>query len=385
MAVATEVDLSQPYGNMVHLTEMLSSLSGLGWDITLFVPRRPGTGYDDRIHALPYAIVPITLRKIPKFSIPIYEVQVSREILRRHRDKPWDLIYTRSDLYSLGGWFAAHRLKIPHIVELNSLKGEELYQADRSLILSRFIEAIEGWLVRNSDIAVTVSSGLRKEILRHHHLSNDKCAVIENGVNTAHFRPKVRPPHIPPMNIVFTGQFSPFQGVPTLLEAAALLDSSFQVTIVGGGPHAAINSDLAATINSLSNVCLHGPCPYQELPDLLTRFHVGISPYTSRWRHVAGGPSPIKVYAYLAAGLPVIATRLPGLEFIEDKGVGILVPAEDPRALSRAIKKLQADPMAREEMSLRALKLAQESFDWNHRAARLDRLLRERLQAQAYQ
>ena len=55
-----------------------------------------------------------------------------------------------------------------------------------------------------------------------------------------------------------------------------------------------------------------GPRPYNLLPEYLRGFDVATVPFTSN--QVTLRASPIKFYEYLAAGIPIVATRLPDLE-----------------------------------------------------------------------
>jgi glycosyltransferase involved in cell wall biosynthesis len=76
--------------------------------------------------------------------------------------------------------------------------------------------------------------------------------------------------------------------------------------IIGGGPDCAT---IAAS--PLRNLRLLGPRPYAMLPAYLQHAHAGILPLND---HPANaGRSPMKLYEYAAAGLPVLATRTPEL------------------------------------------------------------------------
>ena len=69
------------------------------------------------------------------------------------------------------------------------------------------------------------------------------------------------------------------------------------------------------------------------------------------------------VNGILAAGLPVVATRIEGLsEIVVDGESGILVPAEDPEALAQALGALLADPDARRRMGEQGRARVREHF-----------------------
>src|SRR4029453_3355448 len=85
--------------------------------------------------------------------------------------------------------------------------------------------------------------------------------------------------------------------------------------------------------------------------------------------------SPLKLFEYLAAGRPIVASDLPALrEILRDRENAWLVPADDPAALATALDRLARDRGL-------ALRLARAAFDeaaefsWDRRAARLEQVL----------
>jgi glycosyltransferase involved in cell wall biosynthesis len=65
-----------------------------------------------------------------------------------------------------------------------------------------------------------------------------------------------------------------------------------------------------------ANVHLLGPRSYAELPAVLRGAAAGLIPYALN--DLTTGVFPMKVYEYLAAGLPVVTTPLPSLEGVEE-------------------------------------------------------------------
>ncbi|MBD3335219.1 MAG: glycosyltransferase [Candidatus Eisenbacteria bacterium] len=376
MAVATAVDLRQPFGHVVHLTEMFNALAEKGWEITLFVPQMDGAPPPHPLGRCGYQIAPVPVGRLPKLRMLHYESRVLQRIVRDHNRRPWDLIYTRSDVHSLAGRQAARMLNLPHVVEFNNLKGEEIRKAGRSLLLAHGIRMIEGFLAQGSQGVVTVTDGLSRVISGEYGASKERCAVIGNGVNTAHIKPAAEPPPPRPLRLVFIGQFTPFQGLPELVKAMTSVSDVARTTIVGSPPR---NGELVHT--ATPGMEWKGRVPYRDLPAELQQAHAGVAPF-SRTLNETTGRSPLKIFDYLACGLPVLSTRIPGLEFIEEEGVGRLVPPDDPAALVQAIRQMAADPLKLREMACRARRLAVDRFDWRHRARDLDSFLRKILSSQ---
>ena len=74
---------------------------------------------------------------------------------------------------------------------------------------------------------------------------------------------------------------------------------------------------------------------------------------------------PVKIFEYMAAGLPVIASDFPRFrELVEQNGCGICVPPRDPAAIAAAIEWIFDHPLEAAEMGRRGRRLALDSFNW---------------------
>jgi hypothetical protein len=81
---------------------------------------------------------------------------------------------------------------------------------------------------------------------------------------------------------------------------------------------------------------------------------------------------PVKIYEYMAAGLPVIAADFPRFrEIVEQNGCGICVPPLDPAAIAAAIEWIFDHPSEGEEMGQRGRRLVLNTFNWDREAETL--------------
>jgi glycosyltransferase involved in cell wall biosynthesis len=79
----------------------------------------------------------------------------------------------------------------------------------------------------------------------------------------------------------------------------------------------------------------------------------------------------------MAAGLPIVATRVGGnVEMVEDEVSGLLVEAEDPEALAKAVLRLMDDPRQVESMG-RAARMRVNEYAWDRMVDRYEALYRE--------
>jgi glycosyltransferase involved in cell wall biosynthesis len=115
---------------------------------------------------------------------------------------------------------------------------------------------------------------------------------------------------LPAPRIVFTGAIVALKLDLRLLAELARLRRSWSFALVGPIGPGEPRTDISA-IAAEPNIHLLGPRAYRELPDVLRSADAGLIPYSRNT--LTESVFPMKVYEYLAAGLPVVATPLPAL------------------------------------------------------------------------
>lgn len=156
-------------------------------------------------------------------------------------------------------------------------------------------------LVREADVVVVTSERLRQRVRAER---DGPVAYVPNGVEYGRF---AAPPSVVPEEyrairrprVVFVGSLEPWFDAGLVAAAARELpDHSFVVV----GP-ARIPLD---ALEGEANVHVLGPRPYADVPGYMAHADVGIIPF--RRSPEIDAVHPIKLYEYLAAGLPVVAT-----------------------------------------------------------------------------
>lgn len=109
-------------------------------------------------------------------------------------------------------------------------------------------------------------------------------------------------------------------------------------------------------------VIFHGLVPSSELPEWTASAHVGLQVQRN-----AGLNSyycaPIKVYQYLAAGLPVLAPNFPGMiDVVEGGEIGLCVDPESVSDIREGMRRLLLDDAFREACAANAIRLSQERY-----------------------
>lgn len=184
----------------------------------------------------------------------------------------------------------------------------------------------------------------------------------------------------PPVAI-FTGSFRAWHGVTDFVRAAVLLLSQgkqYRFVLVGDGPERAEAERLAAGWGDAIEFV--GRVPYDEVPVLLQQATVGVAPFAPRHHPALQAAgffwSPLKMYEYMATGLPVVTINLHPLNtIIRDGEEGLLVPEEDVAALAQALARLLDDPQAAAAMGKRARARVVAHYSWQHHCAELERVM----------
>ena len=120
---------------------------------------------------------------------------------------------------------------------------------------------------------------------------------------------------IPEPRIIFVGALSSYKVDFELIRELALMRPHWSIVLIGlvgeGDPKTSIDQ-----LMNIKNVYLLGPKPYKQLPDFMHASDIGILPCVLN--SYTRAMFPMKFFEYLAAGLPVVSTRLPSLEEFSD-------------------------------------------------------------------
>ena len=138
---------------------------------------------------------------------------------------------------------------------------------------------------------------------------------------------------LPEPRIVFVGAIAAKKLDLDLIRALAAARPGWAVALVGPVGLGDPDTDLSV-LSDIPNVRLLGPRPQSALPAVLRGAAVGIIPY--RRSRLTESIFPMKVYEYLAAGLPVVATGVPAVAEVD--GVELVEGAEETlAAIERAL------------------------------------------------
>ncbi|MCL4488737.1 MAG: glycosyltransferase family 4 protein [Chloroflexi bacterium] len=220
----------------------------------------------------------------------------------------------------------------------------------------------EALCIQNADVVISVSEPLAKLRIGQ---GARQVLVIPNGVDFSLFstaqRKRPHPPTLLFMGNLFAawGADLPLRSLPAIREKIP----DIRYVIVGSGPAISSLRRLAYEELRLNGaVSFRGRQPYSELPGLLAEADVGVLTY--RLEAFTQYASSLKAREYMAAGLPVIGTRVGEIaDVIEKSHAGVIVDFA-PDAFAEAVIKLFLDPRDYECYSANAIVCAMQ-YDWS--------------------
>jgi glycosyltransferase involved in cell wall biosynthesis len=290
----------------------------------------------------------------PSVTKLVLDVFLSVTAWRQSRRQPYDLVHSHEEAGVLGVWLA-RRLGVPHVYDMHSSLPQQLtnFRFGRSRMLHWAFEKIEDASVFGSDVVVTICQDLQDHVTKMG--AGERSVLIENvmggdveelpSLTAVDVRSQWGLTPGAPV-VLYTGTFEAYQGLDLLLDAAGLLarhHPDVQFLIVGGRPEQ-VEAARARAAQAGARAVFTGYQPAREIPAFVETADILASP------RIAGTNTPLKIYSYLRAGKPIVATDLLTHTQVLDPEISLLV-APNAQAFAAALSRLVADPALRERLS----------------------------------
>jgi glycosyltransferase involved in cell wall biosynthesis len=226
-------------------------------------------------------------------------------------------------------------------------------------------------VARGADAYIAVSAFDRRQMIEVEGIPAQRIVLIPNGIP-----PLVRNGHDVRAELGLSAgahvigtvcELRPEKALEVLVDAARHL-SDVHVVIVGDGPEEAKVRNRAREAGVEDRVHLLGR--RGDVADVLAAVDVAVccSDFEA---------APLSVMEYMAAGLPVVATRVGGLpDLVREGQTGLLVPPRDANALADAVRKLLDTPELRERLGAAGRERQRTEFDFARFVERIEDLYR---------
>ncbi|MFQ6060620.1 MAG: glycosyltransferase family 4 protein [Thermoplasmata archaeon] len=398
--LALDVDMCGATGDATHVRELVASLSKLGNRLIL-------VGYtpEDCLSNVPNLFKDVDVSvKIPQKRSDTAILRFCSELIKEF--KP-EVIYERRFSPKVGSALGMlHRL--PLVVEVNGLVELELEflgrPEDARRVSGRFRRILRRRFFANAKRIIAVTEGIKKGLRKLYGIPPERITVIHNGANTDLFKPMDKDScrkelglDLKSRYLCFVGNLVAWQGVDDAVRVLPEVRKSIphmKLLIVGGGAQKGRLQELVQSLKLSKSVLFVGEVPYERVPLYINASDVCVAPLLSSFFSpdfsptgsndfsvaskiaLKSGYSPLKLYEYMACGRPVVASRVPGFEIVEE-GAGSLFNPGDIGDFATKILSVLSDEERMNSMGLKGREIAEMEYSWMAVARRISDILRE--------
>ncbi len=242
---------------------------------------------------------------------------------------------------------------------------EYLHPAVRPVIaaMTRFLHTIISY---TADAIVVATPAIAK------NFPPGKTFIVQNFPITAELQAPIDAPYADrPLNLLYVGVLTEQRGLREMIAATALVAKEFPVKlqIVGDVSPASLLTEIKATLPS--NVEFLGHRNRVEVAQLMATARVGLVLFHPEPNHLEAQPN--KLFEYMSAGLPLVASRFPLWELVVGD-CGVTCDPLKPQEIADAILRLLRDPLEAEAMGKRGMANVRTTYNWEAENTKLQAL-----------
>lgn len=209
--------------------------------------------------------------------------------------------------------------------------------------------------------------------------NNDKTVLLANFPSLAEF-PEL-PEQLPgrtPGRFVYVGGITAVRGISEMVDAIGLVsDGRASLHLLGAFANDRLERDIRACAG-WCRVDFLGWSSRETVVEELSKASAGLVLLHPTPQYVIS--YPVKMFEYMAAGLPVIASDFPlWREIVEGAGCGLLVDPQEPQAIAEAMQWILDNPEEAAAMGRRGRAAVEERFNWEAESEKLVALYRRLL------
>ena len=335
MKIAYLITRAEPIGGaQIHVRDLAVAVRNLGHQATV-ITGGSGSFVDSlRAEGVPVRI----LRHLSVPIRPIKDLRAFEEIRAALRDIAPDILTTHSSKAGILGRLAGRALSIPAVFTAHGWAFTPGIPSLHAAVYRR-IERIAGPL---SSRIITVSEFDRRLALKARIAPAEKLVTVHNGILdvTAELRSD---PARAPVRMAMVARFEPQKDHRTLLHAlAGLTQQSWELDLIGNGPLMPDMQALASRLGIGHRVHFLGQ--RMDVHQILAQAQISL--LVTNWEGF-----PLSILESMRAGLPVIASRVGGIDEAVDEGeTGYLVARGEVIQLQERIAYLLADSELRQRL-----------------------------------
>ena len=230
-------------------------------------------------------------------------------------------------------------------------------------------------ILSKSKKIITITQGLKNFYIKN-GVSEDSILVAPDGVDLNSFevnidKNKLREGLEMPINkniIMYSGHLYGWKGAQVLADTSTFLDNGSLIVFVGG-----TDKDLKLFRNDnkdKKNILILGRVPHSEIPYYLKSADVLVLPNSKKSEVSEKYTSPMKLFEYMASGVPIVASDLPSIREVLSDDNAVLVNPNNSKALHDGISSLLRDKNLCDKLAKQSV-IDSRNYSWSSREKRI--------------
>ena len=314
------------------------------------------------------------LRKNQVSDFPMrgrWDMQVVKDLAAKVEQEQFDLLHAHTPRSAMIAALVARQTQLPWIYHVHSPTSRDSLRG----IINRVNYWMERYAIRSCSQLITVSKSLRREMLKC-GVPRQRLTVVPNGVPA--IEPIVPSQRLQSKSwkIGLIAFMRPRKGIEVALDAIHRLKAKrlpIQLELIGGFETSAYETEILNKIEALElSEHVRWTGFTNDIPTAIRGLDALLLP------SLFGEGMPMVVLEALAAGVPVVATRVEGTpEVIRDGVEGFLAEPRDAVSIGNKLEQLVSDRNRWATMSQQALARHRQCFSDENMARRVARVYRK--------
>jgi len=248
------------------------------------------------------------------------------------------------------------------VYDMDSSMADQLIEKWEGLgKISGLLDGFEKWAAKNSTVVIPVCKYLAEKINKF--APNTKTQILEDIAFDPDYSKNKKEDIrklFPPNNVIamYIGNLEHYQGIDLMLEGVQKVNSNtnYSIAVIGGNDNSIVHyKNKTDKLGISDKVTFLGRRTLDQLPFLLEQADVLISPRTK------GENTPMKVYSYLASGVPVLATYIGShTQAMTRNDAKLFNPT--PEGFAKSFEELLNSKDERKQIGEAGKKLAEENY-----------------------
>ncbi len=360
-----------------HCFGLTRALAKAGHEVSVVTLEFPGALEYEEMDGVKLFRVPIALGH-PNFLtwVLLFNHFIEKQVAELCREEKPDIIHAHDWVVSPSAISLKLSLNVPLVFTIHSTemgRAQGLRNPD-----SFTINGFEWWATYEACKVIVTTEAMKREVGGHFELSTKKMATIPNAIDQKKFdividRKSIKQRYATPHEkiVLFVGRLTPQKGVEYLIHAVPQIlrhHPEAKFVIVGEGWLRSNLEQLARNSGHSEKIFFTGFLSERDLLEIMSSADVLVLPSIYE-------PFGIVALEGLAAGIPVVASRIDGLaEVINHNKNGILVYPRNPESIAWGVNQILSDSNYARLLCTNGQKKLRKTYNWDAVAEKTERV-----------